>query len=146
MAEATMMDDYVQMDEVDWAEFPQGLCAGLVEWKLLHVSPESGAWTAAFRAAKGASIARHVHVGPGEYYMTKGRMLVRGGAEEGGETAQAPSYGYEACNAQHDYTYFEEDSELYMTFLGPLNFTDDDGNTIALVGWREVYEAWQAAA
>ena len=146
MAEAAIMDDYVQMDKVDWVDFPQGLCAGSVQWKLLHVSPETGAWTAAFRAAEGASIARHIHVGPGEYYLTKGRMEVRGGADEGGLTAHAPGYGYEACNAQHDYTVFEEDSEIYMTFLGPLNFTDDDGNTIALVGWREVHEAWQAAA
>jgi hypothetical protein len=146
MVEAAVMDDYVQMDELDWVEFPQGLCAGSVQWKLLHVSPETGAWTAAFRAAKGASIARHIHVGPGEYYMTKGVMQVRGGDAEGGATARAPGYGYEACNAQHDYTVFDEDSELYMTFLGPLNFVDDDGNTIALVGWRQVYEAWQEAA
>ena len=146
MAEAAVMDDYLQMDEVDWVDFPQGLCAGSVQWKLLHVSPEQGTWTAVFRAAKGASIARHVHVGPGEYYMTKGKMHVRGGAAEGGATARAPGYGYEACNAQHDHTEFDEDSELYMTFLGPLNFTDDDGNSIALVGWQQVYEAWRAAA
>ena len=63
-------------------------------------------------------------------------MHVRGGSGEGGATAIAPGYGYEACNAQHDHTEFPEDSEFYMTFLGPLNFIDDDGNTIALVGWR----------
>ena len=32
--------DYVQMDEVDWVQFPEGLCQGDIKWKLLHVSPE----------------------------------------------------------------------------------------------------------
>ena len=62
-----------------------------------------------------------------------------------GATATAPGYGYEECNAQHDHTEFPEDSEFYMTFLGPLNFIDDDGNTIALVGCKQVLEAWDAS-
>ncbi len=32
-----------------------------------------------------------------------------------------------------------------MTFLGPLNFIDPDGNTIALVTWQEVQGAWEAS-
>ena len=126
--------DYVQMDEVDWVQFPEGLCQGDIKWKLLHVSPEAGAWTAIFDAKKGSSFAKHIHMGPGEYFLTKGKMHVRGGDDSGGDTAVAPGYGYEACNAQHDHTEFDEDSEFYMTFMGPLNFIDDDGNTIALVG------------
>jgi len=145
MAEAAVMDDYTQIDQVDWIDFPQGLCAGKIQWKLLHVSPEQGAWTAVFRAEKGATLSRHIHMGPGEYYLTKGKMFVRGGADAGGATAVAPGYGYEACNAQHDHTEFDEDSEIYMTFLGPLNFIDDDGNTIALIGWQQVYQAWHAS-
>lgn len=142
---ADVTGDYVQMDQVGWVDFPQGLCQGDVKWKLLHVSPESGAWTAIFDCKAGSSFAKHIHMGPGEYFLTKGKMHVRGGSEEGGATAFAPGYGYEACNAQHDHTEFPEDSEFYMTFLGPLNFIDDDGNTIALVGWRQVYDAWQAS-
>ena len=56
-------------------------------------------------------------------------MEVRGGAGDGGATAVAVGYGYEACNARHDQTNFVEDSEFYMTFLGPLQFIDEDGNT-----------------
>ena len=33
-----------------------------------------------------------------------------------------------------------------MTFLGPLNFIDADGNTIALVGCQQVLEAWNASS
>jgi hypothetical protein len=99
-----------------------------------------------FDCPAGTSFAKHIHMGPGEYFLTKGRMHVRGGSDEGGSTAIAPGYGYEACNAQHDHTEFPEDSEFYMTFMGPLNFIDDDGDTIALVGCKQVLDAWQASA
>jgi hypothetical protein len=148
MAEAanSPTGDYVQMDDVGWIPFPAGLCEGPIRWKLLHVSPEAGAWTAIFDCPSGTSFAKHIHMGPGEYFLTKGRMNVRGGTVEGGATAVAPGYGYEACNAQHDHTEFPEDSAFYMTFLGPLNFLDDDGNTIALVGCQQVLDAWRATA
>ena len=136
---------YVQMDEIPWVDFPAALSDGGIRWKLLNVAPELGSWTAIFDCPKGSSFAPHVHIGPGEYFLTKGRMDVRGGAGEGGDTAVAPGYGYEACQAVHIQTYFLEDSEFYMTFLGPLNFIDDDGNTVALVTWDVVQSAWEAA-
>ena len=137
---------YVQVDELEWAPFPEGLCEGPIRWKLLNVSPEMGAWTALFDCPAGSSFARHVHIGPGEYFFLKGKMEVRGGHESGGSTAKGLGYGYEACNARHDKTYFVEDSEFYMTFLGPLNFIDENGNTLALVTWQDVQQAWSAAS
>ena len=137
---------YVQMDDLEWVDFPPALSAGGIRWKLLNVAPEVGSWTAIFDCPKGSSFAPHVHIGPGEYFLTKGHMEVRGGSGEGGDTAVAPGYGYEACQAVHIQTYFLEDSEFYMTFLGPLNFIDDDGNTVALVTWNVVQDAWEAAS
>jgi len=134
---------YVQIEKLEWASFPEGLCEGPIKWKLLNVSPETGAWTAIFDCPAGSSFNRHVHIGPGEYFLTKGYMEVRGGDDDGGSTAIAPGYGYEPCNAQHDKTYFKEDSEFYMTFLGPLNFIDEDGNTLALVTWQGAQTAWE---
>ena len=134
--------DYVHVSSVTWQPFPGEFSAGGIQWKLLHASPESGAWTAIFDCPKGSSFARHVHVGPGEYFLTKGKMEVRGGNEEGGSTATAVGYGYEACNARHDQTNFVEDSEFYMTFLGPLQFIDEDGNTLAVVGWEQAQGLW----
>ena len=69
-------------------------------------------------------------------------MEVRGGGDDGGATAEAVGYGYEACNARHDQTNFVEDSEFYMTFLGPLQFIDEDGNTLAVVGWEQADGLW----
>jgi hypothetical protein len=136
--------EYVQIDAVGWQPFPDSLSEGGIRWKLLHVSPEVGAWTAMFDCPKGSSFARHIHIGPGEYYLTRGRMEVRGGEGDGGATAVAPAYGYEACNARHDKTYFVEDSEFYMTFLGPLQFIQADGTPIVVVSWQQAQELWVA--
>lgn len=141
----TVAGRYVQMDEIPWVDFPDALSDGGIKWKLLNVAPEMGAWTAIFDCPKGSSFAPHVHIGPGEYWLTRGRMEVRGGDGDGGDTAQAPGYGYEACQAYHEKTYFPEDSEFYMTFLGPLNFIDPKGNTVALVTWSVAQAAWEAA-
>ncbi len=136
----------VQIDEIEWKDFPTGLSEGGIRWKLLNVAPELGSWAALYDCPKGSSFANHVHIGPGEYFLTKGLMEVRGGADEGGVTVKAPAYGYEACQAYHGKTYFHEDSEFYMTFLGPLQFVDGEGgNTVALVTWDTVQAAWEAA-
>lgn len=137
-------EEYVQMDQVDWKPFSDAFSAGGIRWKLLHVSPEMGAWTAIFDCPAGSSFAAHIHVGPGEYFLTKGKMDVRGGKDAGGDTAVAPGYGYESANARHDKTYFPVDSEFYMTFLGPLTFITPEGAPIAVIGWEEAQGAWLA--
>ena len=68
-----------------------------------------------------------------------------GGKDAGGDTAVAPGYGYESCNARHDQTYFPEHSEFYMTFLGPLQSIQQDGTPIAVVSWEQAQGAWDAA-
>jgi hypothetical protein len=135
--------DYVQLDDLPWMPFPAALSAGGIRWKLLHVSPEMGAWTAIFDCPKGSSFNRHVHLGPGEYLLTKGKMEVRGGVGDGGATALSLGYGYEACNARHDKTFFPVASEFYMTFLGPLEFIHEDGSPLAVVGWSEAQGLWK---
>ena len=134
--------EYVQINEVEWQPFPEALSEGGIRWKLLHVSPEVGAWTAIFDCPEGSSFTSHVHVGPGEYLLTKGKMEVRGGGGDGGATAYANGYGYEACNSRHDKTYFPEPSEFYMTFMGPLQFIEADGGPAALVGWEQAQALW----
>jgi hypothetical protein len=137
-------DAYVQMDEGPWAPFPDVFSVGGIRWKLLHVSPEMGSWTAVFDCPAGSSFNEHIHTGPGEYFLYKGRMEVRGGIQAGGETANAPGYGYEASGARHEKTYFPVDSAFYMTFLGPLAMLKPDGSVIANVGWSEAQGAWGA--
>jgi hypothetical protein len=134
--------EYVHIGGVDWQPLPEGFAIGGGKWKLLHVSPEMGSWSAMFSFPKGASVAKHIHVGPGEYFLTKGKLEVRGGEMGGGDKATAPGYGYEPCNAQHDQTDFLEDSEIYMSFLGPLQILDDDDNTIGVLGWEQAQGLW----
>ncbi len=144
MLKSQIAEEYVQVDQLEWAPFPETLSEGGIRWKLLHVSPEMGSWTAVFDCPKGSSFNAHVHQGPGEYLLTKGRMDVRGGKDAGGDTAVAPGYGYESASARHDETCFPVDSEFYMTFLGPLIFITPEGNPIVAVGWKEVQAAWEA--
>lgn len=135
----------VELDSVSWVPFPETLSVGGISWKLLNVAPELGSWAAVFSCPAGSSFNSHHHIGPGEYYLTKGRMEVRGGVGDGGETVTAPAYGYEAASAFHGKTHFPIDSEFYMTFLGPLHFvTEEDGNTVALVTWDGAQAAWEA--
>ncbi len=137
-------EEYVQIDHGAWAPFPEALSAGGIHWKLLHVSPDAGTWTAVFDCPAGSSFNPHFHTGPGEYFLYKGRMDVRGGKEAGGDTAVAPGYGYESSGARHDKTYFPVDSAFYMTFSGPLAFINPDASVIANVGWGEAQGAWGA--
>ena len=75
-------ETYVQIDDGPWAPFPEAFSEGGISWKLLNVSPEMGSWTAIFQCPKGSSFNAHIHTGPGEYLLTKGRMDVRGGVSE----------------------------------------------------------------
>jgi acetylacetone-cleaving enzyme len=135
-------EEYVQIDHLPWKPFPEPFSQGGIRWKLLHVSPEVGAWTAIFDCPAGSSFAPHIHNGPGEYFLTRGKLDVRGGKAAGGDTAIAPGYGYESANARHDQTSFPVDSEFYMTFLGTLTFIKPDGSPIAVIGWEDVQNAW----
>lgn len=137
-------EEYVQMDDRAWAPFPEALSAGGITWRLLHVSPDMGSWTAVFECPAGSSFNSHFHTGPGEYFLYKGQMDVRGGKDKGGDTAIAPGYGYEASGAFHGKTEFPIPSAFYMTFLGPLAFTNEDGSVAVNVGWLEAQGAWEA--
>lgn len=137
-------EEYVQIDDAPWAVFPAPFSDGGVTWRLLHVSPEAGTWTAIFNCPAGSSFAAHFHTGPGEYLLYKGRMDVRGGKDAGGDTAMAPGYGFESSGSRHDHTCFPVDSAFYMSFSGPLAFINPDGSVIANIGWQEAQDAWQA--
>ena len=85
--------EYVQIDAEEWQDFPTAFSSGGICWKLPQVSPEMGGWTAIFDCPAGSSFAPHIHMGPGEYFLTKGRMDVCGGKDAGSDTAVAPGCG-----------------------------------------------------
>lgn len=141
-AKAAVEGEFIQVDQIGWQPMPEPFAHGGICWKLLHVSPELGSWTAYFKCPAGSHFSAHVHIGPGEYLLTKGKMEVRGGIEEGGETAYELGYGYEPSSARHDKTYFPIDSEFYMSFVGPLHWIHEDGTTVAVTGWKELQDVW----
>ena len=144
MLKPPIASEFESLRPEGWKDLPVGFSSLGGRWKLLHVSPESGAWTAAFLNPKGSTVPAHIHVGPGEYFLVKGKLEVRGGDAAGGTTAEAPGYGYEATGARHDVTIFLEDSETYMRFQGPLQMIDEKGNTVGIYGWQEMQALWNA--
>ena len=114
-------DTYLATKEMPWLEFGAG-----IDFKVLRTSQETGSWSVLFRCAKGSSFRPHRHLGGGEYLMLKGTMEVRGGKAKGGITAKAGDYGYEPNGVLHDETYFAEDTELYFTNHGAIQFLTDD--------------------
>lgn len=110
-------DTYIATKKMPWLQFGEG-----IDFKVLRTSQETGAWTVLFRCAKGSSFNPHRHLGGGEYFMLKGRMEVRGGADKGGITATAGDYGYEPNGVLHDETSFPEETELYFTNFGAIQF------------------------
>jgi hypothetical protein len=141
---ARVKEQFVQIDQLPWKPLPEAFAKGGIRWKLLNVSPEAGAWTAIYDCPAGSYFAPHIHAGQGEYFLSKGKVDIRGGKAAGGDTGEAPGYGYESSNARHDQTYFPVDSEFYMTFLGPLILINPDGSPIAVIGWEEVQGLWES--
>src|SRR5580698_10077206 len=77
-------------EEGNWVQWGPG-----IELQVLRVTPETGHWSCLFRCAAGSSFGRHEHLGAGEFLVLKGRVIVRGGAENGGLTSLAGDYVYE---------------------------------------------------
>ena len=124
-------DLFVSNEGSPWLPLVQGIC-----FRVLRISTETGHTTVLFRIPAGTRYPRHKHLGGAEYYMVSGRMELRGGAENGGVTAVAGDYGYEACGAVHDETYFPEETILYFSRYGPSATIDDDGKIVSVLDWQ----------
>lgn len=126
-------DLHVAASGMPWRAFFPG-----VDFKLLRASDETGTFTLMLRTRAGASLPKHRHLGAGEYFMLSGRMLVRGGREQGGITATPGDWGYEPLGIVHDSTEFPEISVLLFTNHGPIQFLDDKDNTVAILDCQQV--------
>lgn len=134
-------DTYIATQDMPWRTFGPG-----IDFKVLRTSQETGAWTVLFRCAAGASFNPHRHLAGGEYLMLRGRMEVRGGAEKGGITASAGDYGYEPNGVLHDETLFPEESELYFTNYGAIQFLTPDLKPDFVLDYALLEELNQSAA
>ena len=88
MSTDTMSDVLVKTTDLPWVPLAEG-----IDFRVLRTSPETGTWTVLLRAQAGSSFAKHRHLGPGEYFMIKGRMEYRAGC------AVAGDYGYEPLDS-----------------------------------------------
>ena len=77
-------EEYVQMDDTPWALFPEALSTGGITWRLLHVSPDMGSWTAVFDCPAGSSFNAHFHTWPGRIFPLQRSNECQGGSDNGG--------------------------------------------------------------
>ena len=122
MGANTVSDILLKTTDLPWVPLAEG-----IDCRVLRTSPEIGTWTVLMRAQAGSSFVKHRHLGPGEYFMIKGRMEYRAGC------AVAGDYGYEPLDAVHEETKFTEYSELYFTNHGPVVFLDDNDNVTSIL-------------
>lgn len=116
-----LADVNLKTADMPWREFGGGIA-----FKTLRTSPETGTWSVMFRCSEGSSFRPHRHLGGGEYLVISGCMHIRGGADNGGVTAHQGDYGYEPNGVLHDQTDFPEETVLFFTNDGPLQFLTDD--------------------
>ena len=112
-----------------WLPFDDG-----IEVKLLRASEETGTWTVLLNCSAGSSIARHKHLGAGEYFVVSGRMEYRIGSAKTGD------YGYEPLGVIHDHTHFPEDTLLFFTNHGAVVFIDEKDEVTGILN-HEVMQA-----
>lgn len=105
-----------------WFTFAEG-----IDMTLLFASEETGRWVVLFRCQPGSAFGMHRHLGPGEYYVIRGRMSYRMGE------APAGTYGYEPLDAIHEYTHFPEYTELLFANAGPIVFLDEAGAVTSIL-------------
>ena len=122
---ASTPDEVLQnVDELRWV----GIVPG-IDFRLLYGSGETGRWTVLFRCQPGSFFPRHRHLGPGEYYVLKGRMEYRMGV------APAGTYGYEPLDVIHDHTSFPVYTELLFTNHGPVVFLSPDDSVVSVLDY-----------
>ena len=80
MGTDTMSDIIVKTTDLPLVPLADG-----IDYRVLRTSAETGTWTVFLRAQAGSSLAKHRHLGPGEYFMVKGRMEYRAGFAVAGD-------------------------------------------------------------
>lgn len=120
--------------DMKWVAFGEG-----IEFSLLYTSEETGRWVVVFRCQPGSFFGPHRHLGAGEYYVVRGRMVYRIGEAGPG------TYGYEPLDAVHDHTSFPEYTELLFINHGPVAFLDDRGDIATIVDHKMLRGLYEGA-
>lgn len=141
MTEKDTHDRHVAVGNLPWKRARDGLA-----FKLLRACPMTGTWVTLFRQDAGTSVPRHQHHGTGEYFVIKGCIEVNGGVDNGGVTATAGEYGFEASGMVHDETHFPVETDYLFIHHGPIEYLGDDGQPSSIMDWRGIQALWDEAA
>lgn len=121
------------INQIDWVPLGEG-----VKFKLLRYCDVTGDWVLYVQLQPGVKFARHKHITPAEFFITKGVLkFERGEAGPG-------VYGYEEIGEIHEEASGEgEVTEFLYIGHGPVSYIDKDDN-LQFIGDGEFFkQAWE---
>jgi len=121
------------INQIDWVSLGEG-----VKFKLLRYCQVTGDWVLYVQLQPGVKFARHKHITPAEFFITKGVLKF-----ERGE-AGAGVYGYEEIGEIHEEASGEgEVTEFLYIGHGPVSYIDKEDN-LQFIGDGEFFkQAWE---
>ena len=120
------------INKIDWVSLGEG-----VKFKLLRYCEVTGDWVLYVQLQPGVKFARHKHITPAEFFITKGTLKF-----ERGE-ASAGVYGYEEIGEIHEEAGGDEITEFLYFGHGPVSYLDENDKT-TFIGDLEFFKsAWE---
>lgn len=117
---------------VKGAERPWRRSGEKAEYKLLHIDFHTGRWVTLDRFQEGMKIFKHLHKAPIEGYCISGSFTFREN-----HIISAGDYFYEPAGALHpEATALEDGTLIFGIYHGPLEFLDEEGNSVQTLDWE----------
>jgi hypothetical protein len=120
------------INQIDWVPLAEG-----VKFKLLRYCEVTGDWVLYVQLQPGVKFARHKHITPAEFFITKGVLKF-----ERGE-AGAGVYGYEEIGEIHEEAGGDEVTEFLYFGHGPVSYLDENDNTLFIGDLAFFKSAWE---
>ena len=119
------------INRIDWVTLGEG-----VRFKLLRYCEVTGDWVLYVQLDAGVKFARHKHITPAEFFITKGTLKFERGS------AGVGVYGYEEIGEIHEEASGDEGTEFLYFGHGPVSFIDEDDNPLFIGDLEFFKRAW----
>merc|ERR1719247_645696 len=129
---------YVDANALPWIGAPDDE----IKIKIMRISAETG--TVSMIVKQNGQAPPHFHLGPGDFFITAGRIGYRAGPKEGYGPG---TYMYEPAGARHEATQRVTDEDLIYTsnVYGPIQFDSGVGTpVVSVLSWMQYLEAANA--
>ena len=119
------------INAIEWKPLAEG-----VRFKLLRYCEVTGDWVLYVQLAPGVKFARHKHISPAEFFITKGTLRFERGS------AGAGVYGYEEIGEIHEEASGDEETEFLYFGHGPVSYLDENDKVLFIGDLEFFRRAW----